>query len=336
MNRFKNITLFLLLAASSAFYTQHANAQDMPTKYPLLELFTNTPCPICGNQDPGFFGRLESYEDQYHLVSFYPGSPYSSCIFYQANTTENRARRDFYPQIVGSPDVALNGVDFRSPNSVSTSILDDITGNSSWLSVQVSETSGVERDVSITLENHGGGDLDTGILYAVIVEREIDYDAPNGIKLHHNVFRKFLTELEGDTIAMNSDVINLTYQYDVEIEWQLEEAYVVVWLMDPETKEVINSGTKFDPLVSSTSSVVEPLPLKLFPNPASEYLNIQIPERAKEALRVYDSSGRLVHHQDVLNIGQVELALGDLAPGLYIAEIILEDGVARSSFEVIR
>ena len=66
--------------------------QNLPPKYLTMELFTNTPCPICGSQNPGLFSRLTNYEGQYHLISFYPGKPYSSCIFYQANIPENTAR----------------------------------------------------------------------------------------------------------------------------------------------------------------------------------------------------------------------------------------------------
>ena len=217
---------------------------------PLLELFTNTPCPICGSQDPGFFSRLSGYPGEYHQVSFYPGVPYSSCVFYQYNTSENSGRRSFYPQVVGSPDVAINGIDFKSPNSVTTDLLDGLTGNETWLSIQVEETTGNDRDVTITLRNHGGGDLESGKLFAVIVEEEIMYAAPNGINLHHNVFRKFLTDPDGDDVNL-SENITLNYDYTLDGVWQASEAYIVAWVMDPETKEVVNSGTKFDEVVAS-------------------------------------------------------------------------------------
>jgi hypothetical protein len=325
-----------MITLSGVFSTHHVYAQEMPLRYPLLELFTNTPCPICGNQDPGFFERLDSYEDQYHLVSFYPGTPYSSCIFYQANKAENETRWDFYPQLIGVPDVALNGIDFKSPNGVTTSVLDGLTGGTSWLAVRVSETDGVDRDVMITLENHGGASVESGTLFAVIVEREIMYDAPNGIDLHHNVFRKFLTPIEGEEVDLSGDVLTRMFEYSVDLDWQFDEVYIVAWVMDPETKEVLNSGTKFDEVVSSTRSITRAIELEVFPNPASEYLQVRIPEHASDEVRIYDSAGRLAHRTSALLEANITIPIADWAPGLYLVEVILENGVARGRFEVIR
>ena len=335
MNTPRSLLFTLLLCAGVFLTANDALSQDMPTRYPLLELFTNTPCPICGNQDPGFFSRLSGYEGQYHLVSFYPGIPYSSCIFYQANTTDNTTRRNFY-QIFGAPDVGINGIDFKSPNSVSTSVLDDITGGTSWLSVQVTETSGVERDVTITLEDHGGGDLETGLLFAVIVEREIMYDAPNGIMLHHNVFREFLTSVDGDEVDLSSGTVVNDYTYNVDIEWQLEEAYVVAWLMNPDTKEVINSGTKYDEVVASTKVATEALPLEIFPNPASNIINVTTAGNSNGVLRVFDATGRLMHRRGNLTGEQLAIDVADWSTGMYIVEILSGDTLSRGKVEVVR
>ncbi len=335
MSRLRLASLLLVLAFC-IFSVTDSSAQDMPTRYPLLELFTNTPCPICGNQDPGFFSRLEDYEGQYHHVSFYPGSPYSSCIFYQANTTENRARRDFYPQIVGVPDVALNGIDFKSPNSVTTSVLDDLTGGTSWLSVEVSETEGVERDVTITLENHGGASIESGTLFAVIVEKEIMYDAPNGIDLHHNVFRKFLTPVEGEEVDLSGDVLTKTYEYSVDLDWQFDQTYIVAWVMDTETKEVINSGTKFDEVVSSTREIVRTVPLEIFPNPASDYVQIRLLDDLNGDLRIFDAAGRLVYTDVLSQTAQTRIEISHLTNGLYIVELRQNNEVVRGRFEVTR
>ena len=109
------------------------SAQDLPIRYATLELFTNTPCPSCGSQNPGLFSRLGNYEGEYHLISFYPGKPYSSCIYYQANIPENSTRFQHYAgEIFGTPTVALNGIDFKSSSGVNTTVLDNLTGGTSW------------------------------------------------------------------------------------------------------------------------------------------------------------------------------------------------------------
>ena len=70
MSQYRTILLAVIVVAVGILTTVSTTAQDLPTKYPLLELFTNTPCGVCGSQNPGMFNRLEAYEGEYHQVSF--------------------------------------------------------------------------------------------------------------------------------------------------------------------------------------------------------------------------------------------------------------------------
>lgn len=82
-----------------------------PPRFATLELCTNTPCPICGSQNPGLFNPLMNDEGQYHLISFCPGKPNASCIFYQRNISEYTSRYQFYKgNIFGSPTVLKMGL----------------------------------------------------------------------------------------------------------------------------------------------------------------------------------------------------------------------------------
>lgn len=318
-----------------ASFIGNITAQELPPRYPMLELFTNTPCPICGSQNPGMFERLTNYEGQYHLVSFYPGTPYVSCIFYQANIPENSARLAFYPQIFGTPRVAINGLQFMSSGSVSNTVLDNITGTTSWLSVQVAETSGSTRDVVILLQDHAGGSLDTGKLFAVIVEREIMYNAPNGETVHHNVFRKFLSDVNGDVIDMSSGLASMEYSYDVEAGWQEDEVYVMAWLMDPETKEILNSGTRFDPVLSGTRTI-ETHALRIFPNPASGLVHIEVPDHIQDPVRIFNTSGQLVRQILPASAPEVIIDVSDWPAGMYRAEIKSNNKVWSAGIEVLQ
>ncbi|HQW01553.1 MAG TPA: Omp28-related outer membrane protein, partial [Saprospiraceae bacterium] len=239
MKYFKHILIIIGFGIVIFLKPASVSAQDLPIRYATLELFTNTPCPICASQNPGLFNRLANYEGQYHLIGFYPGSPYSSCIFYQANIPQNSARVQHYSgEIFGSPTVALNGIDFKSSSGVNTTVLDNLTGGTSWLYINVDETTGTSRSVTIDLQDVVGGSLTTGRLYAVIVEKEISYNAPNGETLHHNVFRRFLTDVNGEDVDLTSGQATKTYQYAVSGTWNADETYVIAWLMDPTTEEI--------------------------------------------------------------------------------------------------
>lgn len=332
--RLRAIYIFLISILSLTLL-ETTNAQ-LPLRYATLELFTNTPCPICGSQNPGLFSRLENYQDQYHLISFFPGKPYTSCIFYQANTSENLARFNFYPGIAGTPTVVINGLELKSAGSVSNTVLDEITGGESWLSVDVNETTGANRTVNISLRDHVGGSLETGVLFTVIVEREILYNAPNGETLHHNVFRKFLTATGGDEVDLSSGMANLTYTYEVDSEWQEDETYVIAWLMDPETKEVYNSGTKYDPVIASSHELTRDL-LHLYPNPASSRIWITTPENVNTAfLLIFDATGKLVYDEHVSDLSALEIDCSHWPAGNYSVTFKSEGRVWSGGFQVAR
>ena len=338
MNR-KHGIAFFIFCVSLFLGIHNLQSQDLPPRYPMLELFTNTPCPICANQNPGLFSRLANYDGQYHLVSFYPGRPYSSCIFYQANIPENTARWEFYTgEVFGTPTVAINGVDFTNSNGVTNTVLENITGGTSWLEVMVEETTGSSRTVDITLQDHAGGSLTTGQLFAVIVEKEIQYNAPNGETLHHNVFRKFITATGGDEVDLSSGIAMLTYEYEVDAAWQEEQVYVVAWLMDPATGEIINSGTRFDPdHVTSVDPISEAGKLLIYPNPTTDKFAIVLPEiQHKAAVKVFNISGALVFAQDFTASSKISLNAGTWPEGSYLVQVELTDRKLKEWVRVVR
>ncbi|MCB9295389.1 MAG: hypothetical protein H6559_20035 [Lewinellaceae bacterium] len=56
----------------------------------------------------GFYNTIAGYEADVHHIAYHPSVPYSSCIFYQANTEENSARASYY-SIFSTPRVFFNG-----------------------------------------------------------------------------------------------------------------------------------------------------------------------------------------------------------------------------------
>jgi Secretion system C-terminal sorting domain len=321
------------------FQVGKAGAQELPPRYATQELFTNTPCPICGSQNPGLFSRLENYEGQYHLVSFYPGKPYTSCIFYQANIPENTARWQFYTgEVFGTPTVAINGIDFKTSNGVTTAVLNDITGNTTWLKIKVDETTGTSRNVDITLQDHVGGSLTSGLLFAVIVEKEIQYNAPNGETLHHNVFRKFLTAPGGDLVDLSSGTAMASYVYELDQDWAGDQTYVIAWLMDPVTKEIYNSGTRFDPdFVSAVGDIADAEMLHLYPNPTTGLFKVTLPESQHTvSVNVFNAAGALVFTQDYVAVSEISLDGSVWPEGIYAVRVMMGGKEVSEWVRVVR
>ncbi|HZV70726.1 MAG TPA: T9SS type A sorting domain-containing protein [Saprospiraceae bacterium] len=307
------------------------NGQNMPPRYATLELFTNTPCPICASQNPGLFNRLQAFEGQYHLISFYPGKPYASCIFYQFNIPENTSRWQFYTgELFGTPTVAINGIDFKTSNGVTNTVLDAVTGDSSWLYVKVEETSGMNRTVDITLTDVVGSSLTIGKLFAVIVEKEVVYNAPNGETGHHNVFRKFLGPVAGEDVDLISGTALKTYSYNVDEDWVADQVYVIAWLMDPGTKEILNSGTRFDQSLSATYDITKKYTeVHAYPNPAKDQVLIELPGNMNGMVNVniFSPSGSVVKRiqEHEVTSSSFIIPVHDMLSGLYYIIIDAKD-----------
>lgn len=338
MNRLLTRVLIFCIGLFSLLTWNTASAQNLSPRYATLELFTNTPCPICGSSNPGFFSRLAAYEGQYHLISFYPGKPYSSCIFYQANIPENTTRFNFYPEILGSPTVAINGTQFKSSAGMTNAVLDAVTGDSSWLNIQVEETPGSTRNVDITLRDLVGGSLAAGKLFAVIVEKEVMYNAPNGETIHRNVFRKFLTDVNGEDIDLSTGMATRSYEYTLDGSWQADQVYIIAWLINPGTKEVYNSGTRFDPPVTTATFDLAANPtLTVFPNPASSEINIVLPVQIHNApVTIFDTRGNLLYQGTLSGDTSVRINTGSLPAGHYQVSIGTGKSAMTGRFEVIR
>lgn len=327
----------ILLCLSFLFTVQFAQAQE-PPRYLTLELFTNTPCPICASQNPGLFSRLQNYENEFHLISFYPGKPYSSCIFYQANIAENTTRLNHYQgNIFGSPTVVLNGTEFRSSSQVTDHVLSSMTGGTSWLYVDVNESNDATRDVEIVLQDHGVASPNGGKLFAVIVERQVNYNAPNGETIHHNVFRKFLSSPDGDDVILTEGTAIVNYQYSNEVGWDENETYVIAWLMNPETEEIYNSGTKFDPdFTTSTDPVVATTPLVVYPNPATDNIQVQIPEiYTGGVLTIYSGNGMKVLREENVIYPLTTVSVKTLTAGKYFVSLSKNNERIISAIEVV-
>ena len=339
MKRLHHIFICISFIFSLLFICQDIHAQDLPPRYATLELFTNTPCPICANQNPGLFSRLENYEGQYHLISFYPGKPYPSCIFYQANIMENTLRWQFYTgEVFGTPTVAINGIDFTNSNGVTNTVLDNITGGTSWLKIAVEETTGSSRSVDITLQDYAGGSVSTAHLFAVIVEKEINYDAPNGEKIHHNVFRRFLTSTHGDEVDLSSGSATVSFDYDVDAGWQADQVYVIAWLANSVTKEIYNSGTRFDPdFVSAVDGVPDEGKLHIYPNPSSGQFTLTLPSHQHQAeVSVFDISGALVFRQQYASQSEITLDGSAWPEGSYLVRLKIDGREVSEWLRVVR
>jgi hypothetical protein len=101
----------------------------------------------------------------------------------------------------------------------------------------------------------------------------------------------------------------------------------VAFLQNADTKEILNSGTKFDPLIVATG---EPRAqsVSIQPNPVLETAVAYLGEDRAEALEVFDLGGRRVSVSfENQQVGAVSFSLREVPKGIYVVKITGRNGV---------
>ena len=310
-------------------------AQQEVKKYVFIEHFTNTLCTICSSRNPAMFNTLSNYEGDYHHIAYHPPAPYSACKFYQHNKVENAGRASYY-NILGTPSIALNGV-LQGGGSplLRVTKFEEQLNLTSPIQVVVEETTGQDRQVTIRVITVGDAPTQDLRIYAAVVEKEVQYNAPNGENLHHNVFRDMLSDLEGDSFmaAISGQEMVFTFNYSIDAEWVADETYVVAFVQDPSTLEVLNSGTRFDENTVSIRPPVLKEKLSVYPNPANDLLQIDLQDfdLTETSLAIFNTAGSLVMTPPV-NFSSAQVIVKNLPKGVYIIKVNTKEGILTGRF----
>ncbi|MEZ4773471.1 MAG: Omp28-related outer membrane protein [Bacteroidia bacterium] len=223
----------------------------------LLEHFTNTRCVLCPARNAQLYSLLDQYPGQVHHISIHPSVPYNNCVLYQHNPVDNNARKDLYG-VNATPRAFLWGVS----SSAGTTLLPETTllnslGKTAVMGLTVNEDGlGPLPQVMVDIRTFETPDSGEYRLFVAIVERIVDYAAPNGETEHRNVFRMMLPNADGETFTPHEKggAASFSYTYTPDAEWDMAQIYAVAFVQNMTTKEVLNSGTASDLRLSLIAS----------------------------------------------------------------------------------
>jgi len=225
----------------------------------MIEHFTNSRCGICSFRNPTFYNLLNNYKGEYHHIAYHPSVPYSSCVFYQANPTENEARRNLYG-VWGTPLAYVSGNLVSSGDIMPASTMNGLVGQTSPVRMEVEEiNSGLARIINVKIRSTDMPPSGNWRLFVAFVEKEVNYNAPNGETLHHDVFRQMAPSIQGESISLPAvgDSLEKSYLIALDPSWNASEMYAVAFIQDNMTNEVLNSGTKYDILAELEATDVQ-------------------------------------------------------------------------------
>ncbi len=226
----------------------------------LIEHFTQASCAPCASQNPIFESSiLDENEGNVCHISYHTSWPGVDPM--NALNPADVAERVAYYNVSGVPQADVLGNKWEGgPAGITQTLIDDLSSSTSPLRVGVSETTvGATRNVSIDVKTEGALPMGSYVLYAAVVERSVTYAiAPgsNGEKRFLNVFRDFLTAPNGTPFAAAAvgSSASSPYTYTVPGAWDLDSVYVIAWVQNTTTKEVINCGSTFSPKYELTNT----------------------------------------------------------------------------------
>lgn len=311
-----------------------ANAQY--PKYELVEWFTNTMCPICSSRNPALRVVYNQYAaNKLHRITVHPSVPYPQCPLYNFNKEANGARQQYYG-IGGTPTLFINGV--RSSNSAAV-FEDDLKaqqGQESPVAVVVTEETSATRSTNITIRVAGNVPEGDYKLFVALVEESVDLVAENGETDHLDVLRTFISSNEGDDFEMPGigNEVTLSYEYSLPNGVRPDQAYVVAFIQDVTSKLILNSGTRFDEVITSLSDAAVQSGLKVYPNPVRDQINLSVGTNYKiHRVEIYSQLGQKIRTFSLPAPDlETRIKVSDLSSGTYLLVADLGDQKAAIRF----
>jgi hypothetical protein len=236
-------------------------------KVVLIESFSNVSCPGCGNaaQVLADLMALPQYGlDRVLTIKYSLGFPQISDPHYQANTSDNTERMNYYldllatgiPTFVG--DGSLLG-DSGNPPSLPdlVSLVDQLLMADPGFFVEVDATVGLSNvSATVTLNALRQVDLNDYALRLVLVENPIQYVDPPGSEGEtefHWVMRQFDTPYSSLPVLDPGIPIVLEANLPSDPSWQTDRLFVIAFVQNELTREVMQSGSSADSTPSDPS-----------------------------------------------------------------------------------
>jgi hypothetical protein len=332
MQIFKHFTLIIL----GFFFVTEVSAQDVP-KNIIVEHFTNTRCSACASRNPGFYNVLNQNPNVIH-IAFHPSAPYSTCLFSTQNKIQNDARPKYYGIFGSTPRFVINGVE-KSSQATSGTVYNEFKNQTTPVDLQVKVAkAGTDIEVSFGINIKSNNTIGSVNYLVALVEDTVFYNAPNGEKIHRDVFRKSLTNdmLPSFTVPQNAgNQYNFRDVIKTEAFWDLSRIYAIVILTDSNKKVVqVAKSPLYNPnTVSSTDQQPEIAQnVNIYPNPVTSELFFQsYSNESIQNIVIKNSIGQKVM-EIAPKVSESSINVSNLINGTYFLEVSIENRISVQKF----
>jgi len=315
-------TLFIITIFVTPLFSQTGRAV-------IVEHFTNTYCSACSFLNPGFYQTLENYPDVVH-IAYHPSSPYSGCVFNQHNSWENDQRTYFYGVYGSTPRVVVQGEAFAAQSPlIKPEQIDAHLGGTSDYTISMAKTESRANTMKITIEIEriSGSQFETILVYAGLAEKEVEYDAPNGEDLHHDVFRKVIFYDTANVNPVGQKKI-IEYEYSTDEAWDENQIYAFAIIHDATTNMVKQACTSLESPAGVGDKTFNELNHILYPNPTTNIIKVKSEyTEIFSSFELFDLVGNKV--KELRNTNEMDIA--ELPEGVYFVRLTDQNGRTYSS-----
>lgn len=215
----------------------------------LGEDFTSTTCEPCFPSSLVLDSLSERYSGSFIVIRYHVWwPPPGDDPFYLDNTVENAARNDYYDNLF-APHLFLDGsIDAGRDHNVWETILEERMKRETEIDITISNTTnGLQGNATASIVSCA--DLSGRALRAhfVITESGIEFEAPNGKSIFHQVMRDMLPDPTGEPITLLPETnVQLTRDYTIDFSWNPDHLHIVVFVQDNDTREILQAAS--DPI----------------------------------------------------------------------------------------
>lgn len=327
-----------------------AISQDGGTKV-LIEEGTGTWCQWCPRGAVAMEYMYNNHSDKFVGIAVHEGIPQWPDPM-QVTAYANGSNFSGYPsmhidRVIKDESVSQEIMEYyvllRSarPNPVSINIETSLSGQELTIEASATFYSNftnanfrlaaiiIENDVTGTTNTYSQSNVYSGGAYGPMGGYEnLPNPVPASMMVYDHVGRALLGGYNGvsgsvPTTLTDGQTINYTFNYTVPTAYDIDQIHVAVVVIDTTTGQIVNSNSAYAGTLS-VNDISSNSGFSVYPNPATDFVNLQFNQDGKYAVKIYDITGKevLVKAPEFLSSdSDISLPVSSLSQGMYIISI---------------
>ena len=238
-------------------------------RYVLIEQGTAATCPVCFVTNPSFNLFLHQPDISRRTIPIkWSNDRYGADVIFSMNEEMHRKRVNYYGGANFLWKVVVNGITPPSSDSsrYGAGVVTDRVGirdaieavpltSPTSITVEQIPQSSLTGTVEIRVETEEAI-ADTRLYIALVEGHHYYEDAGTYDQRHFEwIARRMLPTNDGIPFSLEADsAVVLSQEYAFDTEWDRHQMYVVAWIQDDQTKEVLQAGTNHNNLLAEVGS----------------------------------------------------------------------------------